>query len=137
MQPFTVLFQPSQWQFAILIGAHLAVGILDGLIFNGWQFWGFLIAIIASLVYALFNARLRIGAVEINHQGKAFITLNQQKLPANLLSDSLVHPWITLLHWQQIDSQQKIWQCVLPDSCSHSDFRRLRVWEKFYRHQAD
>lgn len=92
------------------------------------------LAVMASAVYTFvltFHAwRTRIprelrlfpdGSLEIRHPAQAWQT-------AQVLTRSMVNPWLTVLAYRLEGERHGRSITLLPDSLSRDDFRRLRVW---------
>lgn len=92
------------------------------------------LAVVAAVVYTFvltlhaWRARIPLelrlfadGSLEIRHPAQAWQT-------AQVLTRSMVNPWLTVLAYRLEGERHGRSITLLPDSLSCDDFRRLRVW---------
>ena len=129
MQNFVIDFVPSRrrkWgvaAFGLCIAGHIALS------FSGSLKIIWLLCVLGSFAWAWRESPLFVQRLAVDTQGFAVIFVRDVAWEAELLSGSLVSRTLCLLHWRT--NQGMLWQCVLPDSVSHENYRRILVWARW------
>lgn len=129
MPPFRVHFRPSLLRRACLLAFAGALLLCVFAYFSGSLKIVLALATIVASAYAWREPAPRITALNVDTQGHAQVMLNQVGYEAQLLSGSLIHPYLCCLKWRL--PEQIVWQWVWYDSADRESLRRLRVWAKF------
>lgn len=87
-------------------------------------------AALLALCYA-WREPIIIQTLLVDTQARASLIIHQETHSAQLLSGSLITPYLCILKWQV--GEKVIWQSIWRDSVSPDEFRRVRVWAKFSR----
>ncbi len=140
MKPIRLDFKPSKI-LTLIIGVICigAIAILIPLVLN-WQIkllLGF--AILSASLYAICQHGLLIlpwSCVALNVNSDNILTLmlaNGRQLPATLCRDSVVNPYLTVMHCKVQDAPILLrWfsrhLVLLPDMLDADGYRQLRVW---------
>ena len=133
MLPFILHFRVSKQRRIIAISFALCLMAVIQLSFSGSLNIIFSIATILATYWA-WQEPMPIKSLAINTKAQAFLTFSHATYEAHLLSGSVITPYVCWLKWQL--PEKILWQCVWQDSLTANDFRRLRVWASFGKHQV-
>lgn len=113
---------------------YLSLLIVCLMYFQGGRMISGVIILTSLFVWSYFIESNRIILININDNGRAFLYFSDRKTQAynaQLQVGSLITYCACFFKWK---CQNKIiWQVILPDMIEHEDFRRLRVWARFYQ----
>ncbi|MGF6147613.1 Uncharacterised protein [Kingella potus] len=134
MQPFCVRIRPSLSLAALSLLLHAAAFTICAVWFYGAQRAFGLAALALSLAHSLRAVSGRRNAVEEIHigtKGHSSLKLknNAELVPAQLLDDSLVHPYACFLKWRI--GERTFRQCIPADAADAESYRRLTVWVRY------
>lgn len=73
----------------------------------------------------------QVYALQINVKGELFVQHGDEWREAEVLSSSLVLPYLTVLNLKLSNGRKPFHVVLLPDSVDAENFRRLRVWLKW------
>lgn len=141
MHAFQVALRPSKQLCMATLLLHLCMLSVLLFYFDGMLCWLGLAVLAGSFIYAQSRQHLRHAAaihrISVDRQGAAavFMGNGQTAFAAVLLSGSLVTRWAVFLKW---DIGGRIgWQMILPDMTDTESYRRLRVWARWGRQEAE
>ncbi len=129
--------QPSHYLAAVLIVAHgTALAALLPLVFPAWSKLALIFLIIFNMMYHLRrDAWLSVpssGMALMLEGDRVVLTMRGgEQLVGQVLRDSLVMPFITVLNILPQDARFARGLVILPDSLDAESFRQLRVWLKW------
>lgn len=129
MPPFRIHFRPSKLRRICLILFASALLLCILAYFSGSLKIGLILATLATTAYAWHEPVPRIIALNVDTQGRAQLMFSQIAYDAQLLSGSLIHPYLCCLKWQL--PEKIIYQWIWLDSTDSEGLRRLCVWAKF------
>lgn len=141
--PLTITLKPSP-RLAWLLGiAHAAAaGAVSVLELPAWLTVALVVALAAhgvlqTLRLALLRRADAVVAVEAGRaSGVPFRTRNGTWQAAQLLGSTYVSPALTVLNLKPVGARRARHVVILPDAVDADDFRRLRVWLRWGRHDA-
>ena len=136
--PITIGLNRSSWQAAVLLALELLASL--AVLFFQRPLLLQMVLLLAIWVIALLAwrrlappvAALRLevdGTIQTSADGQSY-------LPASLLPEATVHPWLTVLRLELADGRRHA-LLVTKDSLNPDDFRRLRVflrWRASFGH---
>ena len=129
--------QPSYYLAAMLIAAHgITIAILFPLAFPIWAKTALIILVLFSMGYHLrreawLSAPSATVALLIEDDLAVLTKRNGDQLTGNILRDSLVTPFLTVLNVLPQGARISQSIVILPDSMNAESFRQLRVWLKW------
>ena len=129
--------QPSHYLVAVLIVAHgTALVTLLPLAFPAWSKLALIFLILFSMMYHLrrdaWLSAPTSGMALMLEGDRVVLTMRGGKqLAGQVLRDSLVTPFITVLNILSQDARCARGLVILPDSLDAESFRQLRVWLKW------
>lgn len=129
--------QPSRYLAAVLVAAHGAtLAVLVPLALPVWTKAALSIVLLFSLAYHLHRDALlsskSAGMTLTLEEDHAVLTLRgSDQLAGQVLRDSLVTPYITVLNFLPQGARLARSVVILPDSMDAESFRQLRVWLKW------
>lgn len=148
MKPIHINFKPSKLLCALIIGASLGASCILLLVDLTWlvKLISVLTILIVAVYYVLFRALLLLPFsylvldVDVKNQLK-LIRKDGKILKAGVLADSVVTPYLTILHFScesatflgRLFGQHLI---ILPDALDAESYRQLRVWLRWGHHSA-
>jgi toxin CptA len=137
-----VALRPSR-RLAWLLGlAHLAAGTAVAVLVPLWVAIPLVLALAAHGVtqaarVALLRGADSVVAVEARRaSGIPFRTRDGAWHEGRLLGSSYVSPWLTILDLRPAGARGLRHVVIVPDAVDPDDFRRLRVWLRWGRHDA-
>ena len=128
MLAFRAHFRESKERRLILLILALGFLLTVWCVFSGSLKIVWSLATFFSLCYA-WREPILIQTLLVNHQAKPSLIIHQETYAAQLLSGSLITPYLCIFKWQV--GEKVIWQSIWRDSLSPDEFRRVRVWAKF------
>ena len=129
--------QPSRYLAAVLIAAHgSAIAVLVPLALPVWAKAALAIVILFSLAYhlrrdALLSSKSAVMALMLEDDWAVLTLRGGDQLAGQMLRDSLVTPYITVLNVLPQGARLARSVVILPDSLDAESFRQLRVWLKW------
>lgn len=132
MQAFTVRIRPSRLWPAAVVLAHAASFALCAACFDGVLRIAGLAALALSLAHGLRTAspnRQAVREIRIDTRGRASLLLRGEVQEAELLDDSLIHPYVCFLKWRA--GGKTFRQCLPADAADSEAYRRLSVWARY------
>ena len=129
--------QPSYYLAAMLIAAHgITIAILFPLFFPIWAKTALIFLVLFSMGYHLrreawLSAPSATVALLIEDDLAVLTKRNGDQLTGNILRDSLVTPFLTVLNVLPQGARISQSIVILPDSMNAESFRQLRVWLKW------
>lgn len=127
--------KPSHLLAAILIAAHMAAAILIGILSLSLLITSVIIVLIfISLVYylrkdALLVANDAVTELVLTDNNQCVVTTRSNKgIVCNILSNSFVSPYLTVLILRAEGNLLNDSVTILPDGVDVETFRQLRVW---------
>lgn len=129
--------RPSRYLAAVLVAAHgAALAVLVPLILPVWAKAALSIVILFSLAYhlhrdALLSSKIAVMALMLEEEQAVLTLRGGDQLIGQVLRDSLVTPYITVLNVLPQGARLARSVVILPDSLDAESFRRLRVWLKW------
>jgi len=130
-------FHPSRYLTIMLVAAHGAVLALLPLAPPPlWSKLALAVLLLSSLLYYLRRdawLQLPASCIGLVLEGNGAILLRRDgvRLPCEILHDSLVMPYLTVLNVLPQGARFARSVVVLPDSLEAESFRQLRVWLKW------
>jgi len=129
--------QPSRYLAIMLIAAHGAtLAALFPLDFPIWAKTALAILVLLNLGYHLrreawLSAPSAILALTLEGDRVVLTTRDGEQLTGQILRDSLVTPYLTVLNVLPQGARMARSVIILPDSLDTESFRQLRVWLKW------
>lgn len=129
--------QPSRYLAAFLVAAHgAALAMLVPLALPVWAKTALSIVILFSLAYhlrrdALLSSKIAVMALMLEEEQAVLTLRGGDQLAGQVLRDSLVTPYITVLNVLPQGARLARSVVILPDSLDAESFRQLRVWLKW------
>lgn len=129
--------RPSLYLAALLAMAHgAALAALFPLALPAWTKAALSLVILFSLMYHMRRDALLTSGIAVMvlmlEQDKAVLTLRDGgQLTGQVLGDSLVTPYLTVLNILPQGARLARSVVILPDSLDAESFRQLRVWLKW------
>jgi len=129
--------QPSHYLAVMLIVAHGAtLSAIFPLIFPVWAKMALAFFVVLSMVYhlrreALLSAPSSCVALMLEGDQWELTTCGGDHLTCQILRDSLVTPYLTVLNILPQGARFARSVVILPDSLDAESFRQLRVWLKW------
>lgn len=122
--------QPSRYQSLLNAVIHLFAGV-GVLLLDLPALWcaGLLAAIVAD--YAVTGRMGWAGTLRCGADGHFEVQAGDEWLDAELSPETVVWPWLVVLHYRLAGAHRPVARVILPDSLDEEDFRRLRVWLKW------
>ena len=112
--------------------AHAASFALCVACFDGAIRIAGLVALALSLSHGLRTAlpnRQVVREIRIDTRGRASLLLRGEVQEAELLDDSLIHPYVCFLKWRT--GGKTFRQCLPADAADSEAYRRLSVWARY------
>lgn len=131
--------QPSRYLAAVLVAAHgAALALLFPLVLPLWAKAALAMVIIFSLVYHLrrdawLSSKISAMTLILEKESIVLELRGGDQLAGQVLRDSLVTPYITVLNILPQGARLAHSVVILPDSLDAESFRQLRVWLKWGR----
>lgn len=129
MPPFFIEFHCSPIRRALVVCFTGVLLLVVLLYFSGCLKIVLLLCWLCTAVYA-WHEPLEVVGLSVNAQGDAQLRCGSEDREAQLLPDSLIHPYLCCLKWR-LACGRVLWQWVWYDSAGREDLRRLRIWAKF------
>lgn len=132
-----IRLQRSRWLLAVLAIAHLGALIITlSIPLNPWLCIGTAISILASLAHCYWHHFLRrshhaVLGLSVTRDGLKVETRSHDWIPAKILGNSFVSPWLTVLNLKLPSRRLTTHVVLLPDMLGPDEFRRLRTWLKW------
>lgn len=130
-------FRPSRYLAAILIVAHgVVIAALLLLPFPAWTKAALAMLILFSMVYHVWRdawlAAPSSGiALKLEEDHAELTTRNGGHLEGQVLADSFVTPYLTVLNVLPQDARFARSIVIMPDTLDAESFRQLRVWMRW------
>ena len=135
VKPLEISLRPSRLLAVMLLVLHVMALLMLLVIPVFWSFrLIFGLVLIASFIYCLFRyALLRLpGSVKglkLTERGVFRIRrVDGDWLQAEVLGESSVKPWLTVLSLKLQEQKLATHVLLLPDSLDQNEFRQLRIW---------
>ena len=129
--PVSIKLRHSFLYMTALVALHgVAMGCVFLVPFPGWVQMPVLLAIVCSLGYSLRSPE--IVALTLPARGGLLCQkADGVPIPATVLSESSVFPWLVTLRFQ-VDGEKRARTLTLsPDHMSGEEFRLMRVWMRW------
>lgn len=135
----SIHLQPSYWLVAILGLAHL---VASGILLLLELPWSITVIIVAALIISLFYY-LRKDALLTAHNAVVVLTLSDEmtcvlttrsseSITCSIQGSSFVAPYLTVINLKPSRKFFTRSVVILPDGIDAEEFRRLRVWLRWY-----
>lgn len=128
---------PSRYLAAVLVAAYAAaLAVLAPLALPVWAKASLSMVILFSLAYhlrrdALLSSKSAVMALMLEEDHAVLTLRGGDQLTGQVLRDSLVTPFITVLNILPQGARFARSVAILPDSLDAESFRQLRVWLKW------
>lgn len=133
MQAFRVNLKPSKYIQILIIILHVISILFIPFYFSFWYALILILALIISWIFAHYinssNYSYFVHTIEIRPDEQAIIYFQNNREPAQILSNSLLGKYILVLCWQT-ENGLKINQAIIFDMTNKDDYRKLSVWAR-------